>query len=213
MARVDQLYKAWFDVFNDTLLPLMITAHQPKWYSSSDNLKGGDVVYFRKESGVLSGPWTIGMVDTAIRGRDDHVREVDIRYQNSAENKHRITRRSVRSVIRLFNIDEHSWRERLDGILRLAKDTNLPAYAQPDGSPMPESVHLTTPTKSSHCCCTSHHQFCQEGPEPRISYPNWMSQEVYGHLAHIAWTPEDETVASTGNNTLRMMDSWTTSLP
>ena len=61
-------------------------------------------------------------------------------------------------------------------------------------SPMPEFVHLTTPTKSSHCCCTSHHQFCQEGPEPRISYPNWMSQEVYGHLAHIAWTPEDETL-------------------
>ena len=101
MARVDQLYKAWYGVFNDTLLPLMITAHQPKWYSSSDNLKGGDVVYFRKESGVLSGPWTIGMVDTAIRGRDDHVREVDIRYQNSTENKHRITRRSVRSVISL----------------------------------------------------------------------------------------------------------------
>ena len=54
--------------------------------------------------------------------------------------------------------------------------------------------HLTTPTKSSHCCCTSHHQFCQKGPEPRISYPNWMSREVYKHLAHIAWTREDETL-------------------
>ena len=70
MERVDKLYKAWFDVFNDTLLPLMITAHQPKWYLASDNLKGGDVVYFRKETGVLFGPWTVGMIDTAIRGRD-----------------------------------------------------------------------------------------------------------------------------------------------
>ena len=56
----------------------MITAHQPKWFSASDNLKGGDVVYFRKETGVLAGPWTVGTIDTAIRGRDEHVREVDI---------------------------------------------------------------------------------------------------------------------------------------
>ena len=71
MERVDKLYKAWFNVFNDQLLPLLITAHQPKWYSASDNLKGGDVVYFRKATFVLSRPWTV----------------------------HRITRRSVRSVI------------------------------------------------------------------------------------------------------------------
>ena len=82
----------------------------------------------------------------------------------------------------------------MDDILKLAKDTNLPAYAQPDGSPTPEPVHLATPTKSSHCCCTSHHQFCQEGPEPRINHPDWMSQEVHGHLAHIIWTQEDETL-------------------
>ena len=69
MERVDKLYKAWFDVSSDTLLPLMITAHQPKWYSASDKLKGGDVVYFRKETGVLAGPWTVGTIDTAIRGR------------------------------------------------------------------------------------------------------------------------------------------------
>ena len=70
------------------------------------------MVYFRKETGVLARPWTVGTIDTAIRGRDEHVREVDIRYQNPTENAHRITRRSVRSVIRLFNVDEHSWRER-----------------------------------------------------------------------------------------------------
>ena len=82
----------------------------------------------------------------------------------------------------------------MDDILKLAKDTILPAYAQPDGSPMPESVHLTTPTKSSHCCCTSHHQICQEDPKPRISHPNWASQGGYGHLVHITWTQEDETL-------------------
>ena len=28
MARVEQLYSAWFDVFYDALLPLTITAHR-----------------------------------------------------------------------------------------------------------------------------------------------------------------------------------------
>ena len=92
MAMVKQLYSAWYDVFNNTLLPLMITTHQPKWYSSSDNLRVVNVVYFRKETGVLGGPWIIGMIDTAIRYRDNHVREVDIHYHNFTENAHRTTR-------------------------------------------------------------------------------------------------------------------------
>ena len=25
-------------------------------------------------------------------------------------------------------------------------------------------------------------------------YPEWLNQEEYGNLAHIAWTPEDETL-------------------
>ena len=40
------------------------------------------MVYFRKETRALAGPWIVGMIDTDIRGRDNHVREVDIRYQN-----------------------------------------------------------------------------------------------------------------------------------
>ena len=134
------------------------------------------------------------MVDTAIRGQDNHVREVDTQYQNSTKNTHKTTRRSVRTVVRLFNTDEHSWRERLDDILKLAKDTNLQAYSQTDGSPMPESIHLAKPTKSTHCCCTSHHQFCQEEPEPMMLYSQWLKQEEYGNLAHITWKPEDETL-------------------
>ena len=82
----------------------------------------------------------------------------------------------------------------MDDILNLTEDTNLPAYAQPDGSPAPESVHFATPMKTSHCCCTSHHKFCLAGPEPRVNHPDCMSQEVQGHLAHIIWTQEDETL-------------------
>ena len=74
MERVNKLYEAWFNVFNATLLPLMITAHQPKWCTASDDLKSGAVVYFRKETGALNCPWTVGTIDAAIRGRVNHQR-------------------------------------------------------------------------------------------------------------------------------------------
>ena len=134
------------------------------------------------------------MIDTAIRGRDNHVREVEIRYQNSTENTHRTTRRSARTVVRLFNVDKHSWGERMDAILKLPKDPNLKAYTQDDGDPMPESIHLANPASSAHCCCTSHHQLCLEGPEPRMLYPGWLNQEQHNTLTQMAWTPEDETL-------------------
>ena len=41
---------------------------------------------------------------------------------------------------------------------------------------------FTTPTISSHCCCTSHHQSCLTGPEPGIDHPDWFSRKEYGHL-------------------------------
>ena len=34
----------------------------------------------------------------------------------------------------------------------------------------------------------------RRSPEPRVHHPDWMSQEVHGHLAHIIWTQEDETL-------------------
>ena len=38
MARLRQLYSAWHDVFNNTILPLIITATQPKGCPSNDNI-------------------------------------------------------------------------------------------------------------------------------------------------------------------------------
>ena len=38
MARLRQLYSAWYNVLNETILPLMITAPQPKGCPSNDNI-------------------------------------------------------------------------------------------------------------------------------------------------------------------------------
>ena len=58
----------------------------------------------------------------------------------------------------------------MEVILKLVRVTNLQAYAQDDDESVPESIHLARPARSTHCCCTSHHQFCLEGPESIILY-------------------------------------------
>ena len=62
VSRVHELYCAWFDVFNDTRLPQLISQTAPKWYHHDRDLALGDVVYFRKTEGPIKGPWTMGMV-------------------------------------------------------------------------------------------------------------------------------------------------------
>ena len=47
------------------IIPKLIA--QPKWFSSSPELKPGDVVYFRKTENELSSNWIVGQVDAHVK--------------------------------------------------------------------------------------------------------------------------------------------------
>ena len=49
------------------------------------DLLEGDLVYFVKKDEALTSKWTIGMVDSVLKGRDGILREVTIKYCNSGE--------------------------------------------------------------------------------------------------------------------------------
>ena len=49
-------------------------------------MKIGDVVLFTKQESVLSNTYQYGMVDEVERSRDNRIRRVKVRYQNSSEN-------------------------------------------------------------------------------------------------------------------------------
>ena len=66
--KVDKLYKAWYKLWKDSVVPRLI--RQPKWFMSDKHLKTGDIVYFEKETGKVSSPWIMGRVDQVMRGRD-----------------------------------------------------------------------------------------------------------------------------------------------
>ena len=72
------------------------------------NLCEGDVVLFLKEDASLVGRYQYGIVDSIEKGRDNKVRVVHLKYQNSNEDFHRKTRRATRELVVIHPIDELS---------------------------------------------------------------------------------------------------------
>ena len=111
LQHVEKLYSGWFKIFRDTVVPRLI--QQPKWFKIDHDLKEKDIVYFQKSESALGSTWTIGEVDQVIVGRDGLIRRAIIKYFNASENNPeqaqyhpQLTDRAVRSLIKLWSIDE-----------------------------------------------------------------------------------------------------------
>ena len=168
IARAEELYWRWHEVFNDTMLPVLMAADQPKWYNHDADLKEGDVVYFRKTTGAIRSPWSMGIVDAVTIGRDNLIRNVSVRYYNASEpDTPHTTDRAVRSLVRLFNVDETSWAHDLDRIRSVCKATNLRIA---NDSLTPSDIP-PTPSLSCGCCCTHHHELKPDPEMPMDPFP------------------------------------------
>ena len=120
MQKVQELYTAFYKIWNDAALPRLIP--QPKWYKSSEEIRPEDVVYFRKVENDLSSKWTVGQVDSVERSKDRVVRRVKVRYFNPGETIARLTDRCVRSICRLSNVEDNYWVEDMAKAEMLVKD-------------------------------------------------------------------------------------------
>ena len=106
LAKVEETYMAWYKVWLETLVPkLMFT---PKWYHTYKELKQGDLVYFRKKESELDGKWIIGLVDEVERGRDNIIRMVKVKYFNGHNKTPEYTLRTIRKLVKLWDIDDTS---------------------------------------------------------------------------------------------------------
>ena len=135
--KVDKLYKAWFRLWKDAVVPTLI--RQPKWFQTDKHLKPGDLVYFQKDPSKLSSVWVMGRVDQVNRSTDGLIREVTVAYRNYKESFDQLTNRAVRSLVRIFSIDEDCIQEdlaklqkRIDG-LNSGEREHQPGEEQADG--------------------------------------------------------------------------------
>ena len=74
LSKVEELYEAWFRVWQDAVMPNLI--FQPKWYDIDRDLQEGDLVYFQKSESKLDNKWQVGKVEQIVRGRDQKIRKV-----------------------------------------------------------------------------------------------------------------------------------------
>ena len=153
MVRVEQVYDAFFNIWNATMVPKLVP--QPKWFKESPELKPGDIIYFQKTENELSSDWTVGMVHYVTRSKDGVIRRVCVKYFNHKENKPRFTDRAVRSLVKLFRIDDSYFMEDMAKVEKLMADLK--------SKEMPKNVE---PTKirgavamTCKCCCPGHCKF------------------------------------------------------
>ena len=167
MIKVEELYNAFYRIWNISAVPKLIP--QPKWFKNSDEVKVEDVVYFRKVENELSSSWTVGQIESVERSTDGIVRRVHIRYFNAGENVPRYSPRCVRSICRLFNIEDSYWVKDMAKSEELVKE--LQRKERKD-KVKPIKIVKTTDgdfkvddgvtSKRCNCCCLGHCALAKE---------------------------------------------------
>ena len=146
LKAVENAYDAWFKVWKESYLPKLI--FQPKWFKTDQDLREGDLVYFMKSESKLSNEYTMGKVDQVIAGRDGIARRIIIKYFNPNESEPKFSDRAVRSVIKIFSIDEFCLAEDL-AILQKRIDKKFGKQENDDQSELDETKDLSEGTKDS----------------------------------------------------------------
>ena len=183
LDRVQDCYKLWFKAYQDTLLMKYLLDLQRKWFKCDRDTKIGDCVFFRKKDGELDGSWQVGVVDEVERSNDGIIRRVSIKYHNASEDIPRFTDRSVRSVVKLFNVDEGTWKTDMAQVQKLLNDCGADIQLESSGEEESIGNNITTSGNSNfgysnlladscarsdatpelegelrcECCCASHH--------------------------------------------------------
>ena len=189
LQRVNETYQGLFKLWADVFVPKLI--YQPKWHRDDKDLNEGDLVYFQKDpDNPLGSKWIIGIVDQLIRSRDGRFRRVIVKYQNYNEETPRLTDRSVRKLIRIYDIDEYvlqndlsEFLRRLDGIRPVEKDKD-------DETKSETSQVMCHNVTSAHVTCTDHSNFSGTWSLPAAPVRKSSASEVVQVASEILpWFP------------------------
>ena len=149
LKKVNDTYEAFFKIWNEVYIPKLIP--QPIWFKESKELKVNDVIYFKKVANELSSAWTVGQVDAVFRGTDKVIRKVTIRYTNAGQDGYRTTDRAVRSLVRLFSVEDSYFIEDMAEVER-----RMEAINSEDGAVAANIVINLAPEDKCGCCCKAH---------------------------------------------------------
>ena len=185
LKKVQDTYEAFYRIWNVTMIPKLLS--QPKWYKDGEEIKLNDIVYFKKQHyNELSEEWTLGQVYTLVKSKDGVVRRVTVRYHNAppsvvptggdplALGPPMFTDRAVRSLCKLFNVEDSYWVDDMSEVEKLVKrleenngdventvnedtvvanDVSGGAEAEPSQE---QDSEASTVVECQQCCCRAH---------------------------------------------------------
>ncbi len=100
----ERIIKSWFEHWLISYIPKLV--HHPKWFQNDTELAVGDIALFLNSDSEISSTYQYGMIDSVVRGKDNVVRTVNVRYRNHTENVDRITKRAVRGLVLIHHVDD-----------------------------------------------------------------------------------------------------------
>ena len=198
MVKIEHIYEAFFRVWNASMVPKLIP--QPKWFKESPELKPGDIIYFQKTENELSSDWTVGQVHYVTRSRDGVIRRVCVKYFNHKENVPRFTDRAVRSLVKLFSIDDSYFMQdmaKVEKLMANLRKNEVTKKVEPtklqrnkDGTYRVKG----TLSMTCECCCHGHCKLSvhavggalrgvsldDKQSEVDVSFPNVYEQDFFG---------------------------------
>ena len=122
MSEIEKKYQFWYEIWNTDYIPLI--ARRQKWFSSDDDLKENDIVYFKLTTSAIASRWHIGKVEYVIPSRDMKARKVGISYKHDTEDGSRkmtIVDRPVRQVVKLCDIEDSSLLDDITAVRNAAR--------------------------------------------------------------------------------------------
>ena len=209
MKKIEKAFNIFYNLWNESMVPKLMKA--PKWYDSKENLKIGDIVYFRKVENELSSSWTLGKVVDFVRSKDGIVRRVTIEYQNTSESHKRETDRAARSMIKLFHIEDKGWCQemtKVDTVLELLnEDDDTVANCSTEimnlsnlGAKISAWIkRVKKPCRA--CCCLAHCSMQSHGRSARHYVSVHRGSEVEFELYDNSWLTSEENEEMLVNNT------------
>ena len=102
----EDIFTAWFQSWLVSYVPTLVP--QPKWFKTDRDIAVGDIVLFSKSDKEFENLYQYGIVKVLYTGKDGLIRTVGVEYQNASEDTKRSTKRGVREIVVIHQVDEVS---------------------------------------------------------------------------------------------------------
>ena len=183
LDKVTEIHDLWFNIWINSYVPKIM--FQPKWWKQDK-----DLYISRKKESAMDSAWSLGAVEQVVEGPDGVARRVIVKYQNANEGFKRDTDRSIRSLVKLWSLDDQNIDDDLEELRKKLERSEEACQAFIQLKKNKSGQMDALPVKKiecAECCCRSHCLFSHESvdQEEDVKIQKLLSREPFEYEASI----------------------------